>query len=115
MTFHSQIFVPTLAAGLPLAIAGWLFTRERARASWLWRLGLSFLTAVAVTPTVCSISGPPGIFPAYFIAFFALPGNAGAMTHGLPHGVLPLVGSVALVFTVSTASVRLRWRSHEAG
>lgn len=115
MTFHSQIFVPTLAVGLPLAVAGWCCTRERSRASWLWRLGLSFLTAVAVTPTVCSICGQPGIFPAYFIAFFALPGNAGALTHGLPHGVLPLLGSVALVFTLSTASVRLLRRSHEAG
>jgi len=48
MTFHGQIFLLTLAAGLPLAVAGWFFTRERTRASWLWRLGLSFLTALAL-------------------------------------------------------------------
>src|SRR5688572_13480768 len=102
MTFHSQIFIPTLAVGVPFVSIAWFLTRQRAHDSWLWRLGLSFVTAAAVTPTVCSIYGQPGIFPAYFISFFALPGNAGALTHGLPHGVLPLVCGIASFFCLST-------------
>ena len=64
MTFHTQIFVPTLAVGVPFVCGAWFLTRQRAHDSRLWRFCLSFLTAAVVTPTVCSISGEPGIYPA---------------------------------------------------
>jgi hypothetical protein len=92
------LFLWTVAVGAVLFAIAWLPTRKLARRSRIWRVLLSCIVALAITPTTIEFCGQWCIAPASFASLMLLAPDAVRRSIGLAYGVLPLVTFAAVVF-----------------
>lgn len=99
------LFFWSAGAGLVLFTLLYLPARRRFGHSKIWRVTLSSIVALAVTPTTMNFCGRDYIAPASYASLQILAPDIARRSIGLLHGILPvLAASVAISFIWSYAA-----------
>ena len=105
-------FFWTVLVGAVLFAIVWLLTRTSSGFLRIWRLMLSLIAALAVTPTIMNICGQDYIAPASLTAVMVFAPDAARCSIGLVHGVLPLLALASAVFFIWSYFVEKKSKVH---
>ena len=108
MAIRSDLLCLAAAVGLPLTWSLWYFLRGMVRHPRLWRLAACASAGVCLTPTVCIVCGARTMLPAISIALNAISNDPVTCLLGLVYGVLPMVATTGLTFSLWSYYVERR-------
>jgi hypothetical protein len=101
MIFDASTYLLTLAIGLPIVALTWFVAHRRKQQSWPWRLVISTLLAVTITPTVSLLHGKLIVSPAVGmlrLLFWNIADSSSRISVCLTFGVFPIVLTTAIIF-----------------
>ena len=101
MILDTSTYLLTLAIGLPIVALTWFVAHRRRRQSWPWRLVISTLLAVTITPTASFLNGILMVSPAVGMSrllFWNIADSSSRVSIWLTFGVFPIVLTTAVIF-----------------
>jgi hypothetical protein len=97
---YTDFFRWTVPIGVALFAILWLPTQSLARRSRIWRMMLSGVVALTVTPTALNMCGEETVFPAAVVACGLVSRDSLMRKLCFVYGALPIIALTAFVFCV---------------